>query len=65
MEHLKGSDWDELKERYPGAYHFLLHRELKNEAEALRAEMKRLHIDPRRRKWSEARLLQLDGLDLQ
>ena len=65
MEHLKGSDWDKLRERYPGAYSFLLHRELKNEAEALRAVIKMRGTDPRRRKWCEARLLQLDGLDLQ
>ena len=64
MEHLKGEDWDELRERYPGAYHFLLHRELKNEAEALRALIKMVGIDPRRRKWSVARLEALERLEL-
>ena len=64
MEHLKGTDWDELRERYPGAYHFLLRRELKNEAEALRALIKMVGIDPRRRKWSVARLEALEKLEL-
>lgn len=59
MEHLKGSDWAELRERYPAAYNFLLHRELKNEKEALK-EVLKMKIDSRRYNWVENRIADLE-----
>jgi len=63
MRYLKGSDWDDLRERYPAAYNFLLNRELKNEYEALKFESGFQVLDPRRRSWIEKRLSELERLE--
>lgn len=62
MQNFTEENWEQLRQRYPAAYYFMLGCQNNNEYIKLNEELKSKYIKPERKKWIEYRIKDMESV---